>query len=178
MRKQESAMNKDFRFELKSLTAEGTFEGLAAVYGNVDLGGDVIEAGAFQKTLADKGGEVPILWQHDQREPIGLGKLTDSSQGLIVRGELALESPVAQKAYGLLKRGVLKGLSIGYDSVKDKMVGGVRRIAEMKLWEVSLVTFGMNPLAQVLGVKNLEDFGGEIREFCELLAECRKGFGS
>jgi Escherichia/Staphylococcus phage prohead protease len=169
-------MQKDFRFEIKSLEADGSFTGLAAVYGNVDLGNDVIEPGAFQKTLADKGGEVPILWQHDQREPIGLGKLTDSSHGLIVKGELALESPVAQKAYGLLKRGVLKGLSIGYDDVKSKVVNGVRRIGEMKLWEVSLVTFGMNPLAQVTGVKSLEDVGGEIRAFRELLCECRKGF--
>src|SRR5947209_6087057 len=108
-------MHKDFRFELKSLTAEGTFEGLAAVYGNVDLGGDVIEPGAFQKTLVDKGGEVPILYQHDSSEPIGLGKLSDSREGLVVKGDLVLESPVAAKAYALLKKGVLKGLSIGYD---------------------------------------------------------------
>jgi HK97 family phage prohead protease len=173
MRKQEGTLQKDFKFALKQLDENGSFTGLAAVYGNVDLGNDVIEPGAFQKTLADKGGEVPILWQHDQREPIGLGKLSDSSEGLVVKGELALESPVAQKAYGLLKRGVLKGLSIGYDDVKSKVVGGVRRIAEMKLWEVSLVTFGMNPLAQVTGVKSLEGISEEIRLFRELL---RKGF--
>jgi len=71
-------VHKDFRFELKSLSDPGTFEGLAATYGDVDLGGDIIEPGAFQKTMADKGGEVPILWQHDQREPIGVGKLSDS----------------------------------------------------------------------------------------------------
>ena len=93
-----------------------------------------------------------------------------------MKAELALESPVAQKAYGLLKKGVLKGLSIGYDDVKSRIVEGVRRLSEMKLWEVSLVTFPMNPAAQVLGVKNLEDVGGEIRAFRVLLAECRKVF--
>jgi HK97 family phage prohead protease len=166
-------MQKNFRFELKSLTAEGTFEGLAAVYGNIDLGGDVIEAGAFSKSISDKGGEVPILWQHDAREPIGLGKLSDSREGLVVKGELALESPVAQKAYGLLKRGVLKGLSIGYDAVKDRMVDGVRRLSEIKLWEVSLVTFPMNPTAQVTAVKGAEDLARDIQNFRALLAECR-----
>jgi hypothetical protein len=62
--------------------------------------------------------------------------------------------------------------------VKSKVVDGVRRLSELKLWEVSLVTFGMNPLAQVTGVKNLEDVGGEIRAFRSLLAECRKDFGN
>jgi hypothetical protein len=54
----------------------------------INLGADVIEPGAFAKTLADKGGEVPILWQHDSREPIGLSKLSDSSQGLVVKRSL------------------------------------------------------------------------------------------
>jgi HK97 family phage prohead protease len=171
-------MQKNFRFELKTLTEQGSFEGLAAVYGNVDLGGDVVEPGAFSKTLIDKNGEVPILWQHDSREPIGLGKLSDSREGLVVKGELALESPVAQKAYGLLKRGVLRGLSIGYDDIKSKMVDGVRRLSELKLWEISLVTFPMNPAAQVTAVKGVEDVARDIQTFRELLTECRKGLRS
>jgi phage head maturation protease len=103
-------MQKTFKFELKDIGDAGTFVGMASVYGNKDLGGDVVEAGAFTKTLNDKNGEVPILWQHDMREPIGMGKLTDSADGLQIKGELALESPVAQKAHALLKKGVLKGL--------------------------------------------------------------------
>ena len=170
-------MHRDFKFELKSLTDAGTFEGLAAVYGNVDLGGDVIEAGAFQKTMADKGGEVPILWQHDQREPVGLGKLSDSREGLFVKGKLVLaENPVAQKAYSLLKRGVLRGLSIGYDSVKDRMVDGVRHLSEIKLWEISLVTFPMNEQATVTGVKSgVEDHLAEqLHQFRDIVVQCRK----
>jgi phage head maturation protease len=71
---------------------------------------------------------------------------------------------------------VLKGLSIGYDSVKDKVENGVRRLSELKLWEISLVTFPMNPVAQVTGVKNFEDIGEEIRTFRGVVAECRKSF--
>jgi uncharacterized protein len=167
--------NKSFRFAIKSVQEDGTFEGLAAVYSNVGLGADVIEPAAFQKTLAEKGGEVPLLWQHDTREPIGLGKLTDSSKGLVIHGELVLDSnEVAQKAYALLKRGVLRGLSIGYDEVKSRMVDGVRRISEMKLWEVLLVTFSMNPAATVTAVKRMDDVSDDIRNFREVLAECRK----
>ena len=165
-------MHKEFRFSIKSIAPDGTFEGLAATYGNVDLGGDLIEPGAFSKTLAEKNGEVPILWQHDAREPIGLGKLSDTSQGLVVHGELALESPVAQKAYGLLKRGVLKGLSIGYDTIKAQAGEGARRLSELKLWEISLVTFPMNEMAMVTGVKSI-DYGRRSASFaiCLLTAE-------
>jgi HK97 family phage prohead protease len=173
----EHYMQKDFRFALKSLEENGTFTGLAAVYNNVDLGGDTIEPGAFAKTLADRNNEVPILYQHDSREPIGLGKLSDSREGLVVKGELVLESPVAAKAYALLKRGVLKGLSIGYDSVKSRMVDNVRRLSELKLFEISLVTFPMNESALVSGVKSEEDFAREMRAFCDLLEKCRLGFG-
>src|SRR5690349_13005538 len=148
---------KDFKMELKDFGDNGTFAGFASVYGNKDLGGDVVEPGAFTKTLADKNGEVPILWQHDSREPIGMGRLTDSGDGLIIKGELALESPVAQKAYGLMKKGILKGLSIGYDTVRNEVKSGTRFLKELKLWEVSIVTFPMNELATVQTIKSIED---------------------
>ena len=164
-------MRRDFQLELKSLTGQGVFEGLAAVYGNTDLQGDVIEPGAFSKTIREKG-EVPILWQHDSAEPIGLGKLSDSAAGLVITGELALESPVAHKAYGLLKRRIVTGLSIGFDGVKSRVVDGVRRLSEVRLWEVSLVTFGANPQAQVTAVKS----GDSIAQFRAILSECRRSF--
>ena len=167
---------KDFRFELKSLSDAGSFEGLVAVYNNVDLGGDVIEPNAFAKTLTDRGNEIPILWQHDPREPIGLGKLNDTSQGLLVQGQLVLESPVAAKSYALMKAKVLRGLSIGYDSMKDRMVDGIRHLLEIKLYECSLCTFPMNPAAQITGVKSVEDFSAELRDFRELLFACHKSF--
>jgi HK97 family phage prohead protease len=162
-------MRRDFELTLKSLTGQGVFEGLAAVYGNTDLQGDVIEPGAFSKTIREKG-EVPILWQHDASDPIGLGKLSDSAAGLVVTGTLAIESPTAQKAYGLLKRGIVKGLSIGFDEVKAKMVNGVRRLSEVRLWEVSIVTFAANSQALVTDVKS----GDSIAQFRTILAECRR----
>src|SRR5689334_2509960 len=88
---------KDFRLSLiKAVGDDGSFQGMAACYGNTDLGGDVIEPGAFTKTLGDSDTR-PILWQHDPSEPIGVGKFTDSPKGLIVDGQLVLESEVARK---------------------------------------------------------------------------------
>lgn len=161
-------MNKTFKLEIKEFGAPGSFTGMASVYGNKDLGGDVVEPGAFAKSISDKGGEVPILWQHDPSEPIGLGKLTDTSNGLQIQGELAIDSSsTAQKAYGLLKRGILKGLSIGYDTVRSDVKDTTRYLKELKLWEVSIVTFPMNEMASITGVKAVEDARLTLAEFVE-----------
>ena len=170
-------MRKDFRFQIKSLNEQGQFSGLASVYGNVDLGGDVVVPGAFQKTLADRGGEVPILFAHDTRQPVGLGKLKDTASGLLIEGQLILDVPKAREAYSLLKARVLKGLSIGYDTVKSDIKEGVRYLRELKLFEMSLVTVPMNEQALVTSVK-AEDrqLDWQIRKFRELLQECRESF--
>ncbi|HWR36379.1 MAG TPA: HK97 family phage prohead protease [Clostridia bacterium] len=154
-----SRSTKDFKFYMKAVDDRGTFEGVAAVYGNVDLGGDVIESGAFTRTIKNNGGEVPILWQHDSHEPIGMGRLEDSKEGLLIHGDLVMESDVAKKAHGLMKAKVLKGLSIGYDTIVSEYdkANDIRKLKELKLWEVSLVTFPMNPKAQVTGVKGSID---------------------
>ena len=142
-----------FAFELKHAADAGTFTGLASVYGNKDLGGDVVERGAFTKTLQERGTDVPILWQHDQRNPIGLGTLTDGYDGLTIKGRLDLNTDEGTRAYSGLRAGYLKGLSIGYDVVKQKYDRDARRLTELKLYEVSIVTFPMNESAQIQSVK-------------------------
>jgi HK97 family phage prohead protease len=160
----------DFKFYAKDVKDNGTFEGLAAVYGNLDHGGDIIEPGAFTRTLKSSNGKVPILWQHDAKEPIGAGYLSDSSKGLQVRGELVMESDVARKAHGLMKAQVLNGLSIGYSTVKSEYdkKRDARLLKEVKLFEVSLVTFPMNPLALVGSVKaQIESVASSVKALCE-----------
>jgi hypothetical protein len=165
------------KLQIKSITEQGQFQGLASVYGNVDLGGDVVMPGAFSKTLADRGGEVPVLFAHDMRQPVGLGKLHDTAAGLQIDGELVLSVGKAKEAYDLLKAKVLRGLSIGYDAVKSDVVNGARRLLEVKLFEVSLVTVPMNELATVSAVKaNEVDLTPQIQQFRELLATARKAW--
>jgi HK97 family phage prohead protease len=159
-------VTKDFSFRLKAIKDDGTFEGLAAVYGNEDLGGDIIEPGAFTKTIKEKKGVVPVLWQHDSREPIGRGDLTDSKDGLQIVGTLVMESDVAKKAHALMKAEVLQGLSIGYDTVVSEYdrENDIRRLKELKLWEVSVVTFPMNPKATITTVKAADDLIEEVNK--------------
>lgn len=147
--------NLAFRFEMKSLQEDGTFEGMLSVFNVVDLGGDLIEPGAFTKTIEENAGAVPMLWQHDTTQPIGTLQLKETAEGLAVKGKLILTVQRAREAYDLLKAGVIRGLSIGYKAIADKtkFVKGVRHIAEIKLYEGSVVTFPMLPIAQVTNVK-------------------------
>jgi uncharacterized protein len=164
---------KSAKFEIKSIDDAGTFTGLASVFGNVDLGGDVIEHGAFVKTISDKP-QVPILLGHDPNQIIGIGNLKETTQGLEIAGKLVLDSnPPAQRAYSLMKAGALKGLSIGFDVVRHAMQGSVRQLKELKLYEVSLTPFPMNEAAQVVTVKAV-DHSGELRAIGELRQMIRK----
>jgi HK97 family phage prohead protease len=148
---------KKFKFEIKEWQEDGTFYGVASMYGNVDYGGDVVERGAFTKTINEKK-TIPILWQHKQDIPIGVGELEDTDRGLMIRGKLNLEVLKAKEAYSLIKQGAIKGLSIGYDVVKDKWDKGIRYLKELRLWEVSVVTFPMNSEAVINSVKSVVSF--------------------
>ena len=146
----------------------GTFEGYGSVFGNKDLGNDVIERGAFLKSLKRrKPQNVKLLYQHKSDMPIGVfDEIREDEHGLVVKGRLALKTQAGAEAYELLKMGALDGLSIGF-RVNPKEVsydkrGNKRIIKEVDLMEVSLVTFPMNPQATVRSVKG-EDIS--IREW-------------
>ena len=104
--------------EVKEVGADGTFQGVASVYGVEDLGGDVIEKGAFKKTLAENP-VVPVLWQHDSHEVIGQGELKEWQGKIIISGQLDLDDPTAAKAHRKLKSKLIKGLSIGFQAIKS-----------------------------------------------------------
>lgn len=149
--------------EVKEVAADGTFQGVASIYGVEDLGGDIIEKGAFKKTISENP-VVPILWQHDSHEVIGQGEVKEWQGKILIAGQLDMDDPTAVKAYRKMKAKLIKGLSIGFQAIKatftEVVVEGVtkyvRTIQELKLWEVSVVTFPMQPQAQVLRVKSAE----------------------
>jgi HK97 family phage prohead protease len=159
---------QQLRMLVKSLSEDGTFDGILSPYGNVDEGGDCVDPGAFTKTLQENGSSVPMLWQHKTDCPIGELTLADRPDGLYCTGKLLLDIPEAQKAYSLLKAGIVKGLSIGYESIKAQVVGGVRHLKEIRLYEGSVVTFPMNTLATVTSVKALEEKGDFTDELLDI----------
>jgi HK97 family phage prohead protease len=162
------ATKQRMRMEIKEISDTGSFEGRASVYNVVDLGKDLVEPGAFTKTIQEHGSQVPMLWQHKTDVPIGKLTLVDGPDALHVKGQLLMDLPEAQKAYLLIKSGIVKSLSIGYDTVKDAVESGVRHLKELRLWECSIVTFGMCEQALITSVKargeTKDDFNTELAE--------------
>ena len=164
------AQKSRLKLEIKEITAEGSFEGLLSAYGNVDGGGDVVEPGAYKKTLKEQGQTRPLLWQHKTDVPIGQLTLEDRADGLWCKGQLLMELQTAKDAYLLMKARIVKGLSIGFESVKDSVTAGVRHLNEIKLYEGSVVTFPMNDFALITSVQQLKagekpaDFNAELAE--------------
>jgi HK97 family phage prohead protease len=145
----------DCGFSIKQAGDDGHIEGLGAVFGNVDLGFDRIERGAFRDTLRKIKGGVPMLWQHFSDQPIGLWDgLTETRTGLAVEGDINLDVQQGREARSLVKQGAVKGLSIGYIPKDFEFEDEVRVLKRVDLVEVSLATFPMNPEARVSGVKH------------------------
>lgn len=153
----------------KSNLEEREFAGMASVFGSLVDGAfqpTIIEEGAFSKTLLERNGKIPILWQHDTREPIGIPvELTENAAGLYIKGKIS-KTDIGDKAVTLLRDGALRGLSIGFDPIKwsmekeretDREWDAIRHITELRLWEVSLVTFGADPLATVTEVRSIQE---------------------
>lgn len=152
-----------FVLDLKATNDDGSVEGYGSVFGVRDSYDDVIAAGAFQASLAahKKAGTMPaMLWQHDSDKPIGVWtEMVEDSKGLLIKGQLALETTLGKEAHALLKMGALNGLSIGFVSKQwsyDRETD-VRTLTEIDLWEVSLVTFPANGAARVTNVKSVDE---------------------
>lgn len=137
---------------------QGIFSGYGSVFGNVDDGGDIVEPGAFTKTIAEGFERVKILALHnDSLLPIGRPlEVREDSKGLYIKAKIS-DTAMGRDVKVLLKDGVLNELSIGYDPIVfDYDETGIRHLREVKLWEVSVVTWAMNPEATVIGYKAAE----------------------
>jgi hypothetical protein len=144
-------------FQVKALAADGTFEGYASVFNNVDSHRDRVHPGAFKTSIKAREKPVQLLWQHQWQSPIGtITSLFEDAHGLYVKGTLLLDVAQAKEAYSLMKAGVVRGLSIGYSVKRSRRNAdtGVRELLDLNLWEISLVTQPANEAAQVTVVKS------------------------
>jgi uncharacterized protein len=177
--------HKNVPFKVKATNDDGTFSGYASVFGNVDSYNEVVAPGAFAASLATwraAGDPMPVLWQHQAGQPIGGSDvLTEDEHGLATDGYLLLDAiPQARMAQALMKKRIVKGLSIGYyvnSSTYDEQTG-VRTLNDLDLVEYSVVTFPANNLAQIDSVKSMLSQGKlpTFKEFENFL--CEAGFSN
>lgn len=154
-------LHKNFAFKADSVADDGTFTGYGSVFGNVDSYGEIVMPGAFSKSLKDirDGGDpLPMLWNHNPNEPIGgYTALEEDARGLKVSGFIMVDEVArAREIHALMKRRVIKGLSIGYyvdEDSKDAKTGS-RLLHKLDLREISPVTFPANVEAEIESVKS------------------------
>ncbi len=147
----------DFPLDVKAIDADGAIEGIASGYGNLDHGNDIVLPGAITKSIEGRA-SLPMLMFHDQKRPVGVWReFNETPEGLHVKGRFAMSSTAGRDAHAMTKDGALAGLSIGYRTLRDKIVGKARHIAEAALHEISLVTIPMNGKALITSVKGIED---------------------
>lgn len=168
----------------------GFFEGYGAVFGNIDRGGDIIDPGAFKKSLDHMNtigvDAVPMYYNHDRAGgSIGVWtEVCEDNKGLSVKGKLiGLDTEFGKMNLARLKEGAIRGLSIGYrvppggskyDEVKGKRC---RRLKQIDLSEVSLVDDPMNPMAKVNFQKSMFIDAQEIKTVRQFESFLRENLG-
>ena len=136
-----------------AIGADGTFAGYASLFGVRDTCGDIVAPGAFVASLRRRrAASVKMLWQHRADEPIGVwNEIVEDARGLKVRGRLDLSVGRAREALSLIRAGALDGLSIGFRTLRaaSDPKTGARRLLEIDLIEISIVTFPALPQARI-----------------------------
>ena len=165
---------REFQAQFKTLDDTdpiGSFEGIAAVFSNVDRQNDTILPGAFARTLDTFVKSGFLANAHDWSEPVGtISEACEVSEGLFVRGQFH-STPKAQLLRKVIRERLERGkdvaMSIGFQITDDEFdqEKSVRMLKEIELFEVSVVSVPANPLARLASVKQIEP--GETEEVIE-----------
>jgi len=152
-------------YEIKDADEKtGIVTGYASIFGNIDSDKEIVVAGAFAKTLAERGVEsakprIKHLWQHDSWQPIAIPKvLKEDEKGLYFESVFGKDSFSQDKLQQHIDK-IITELSIGYNVIKHEDVNDgdgnfeYRKLLELKLWEYSSVTWGANSLTEVISAK-------------------------
>lgn len=129
---------------LKAASEEMTFTGWASTP-DQDRQGDVVEPAGAEFELP-----VPLLWQHDHRQPVGAVKQAHvSAAGIRVTGKLTAGVALAAEAWALLKDGAL-ALSVGFRPLaSEPLPGGGLRFVRWSWHELSLVSVPANAASRI-----------------------------
>lgn len=142
----------------------GGFYGYLAVWGNVDLGGEVMVKGCFAKSLADEPDRKwPLMVRHvayggDVTEMVGYFTAKEDDFGLAIDATY-LQTDLAQETRAKTDQELARGLSVGYREItvtEGKEDGElVRYIEEAALLEGTVTLIPMNEKAVITAVKSL-----------------------
>ncbi len=149
---------------------KGVVTGYFASFGNVDADGDVIEPGAFSKTIMESGPNsaqprIKHLMNHNASQPLGkINSLSEDAKGLNYESQVGSHT-LGQDFIKMVDSGLITEHSIGYQTMKRNQLqdyegfmknpsGGWYSLTELKLWEgSSLTSWGANMNTPLTGMK-------------------------
>jgi len=153
----------------------GIVKGYGSVFGNVDSDGDIINRGAYKKTIEENGNRVKYLYQHDMDKPLGkIVNLGEDDKGLYFEAEIP-KTTLGKDVIELMKAGVITENSVGILPIQKDNSGEYRQINEVKLYEISAVTLAANDQAILLDVKGNYDSEKVLKRYDNLVKVIRKG---
>jgi len=164
--------------ELKDIDEKlGIVSGYGSIFGNLDADNDIIQKGAYTRTIKNNGNRVKYLYQHDISKPIGkMRELFEDEKGLGFVAEIP-KTTFGKEVLELMKYNVIEENSVGILPIKKEFNDdGVRMIEEVKLFEISAVTLASNDQAKIMEVKGkLENADYLQKRFDNLIKLIRKG---
>lgn len=178
---------KQLPFYVQKIDSDlGVVDAIVAVMGNIDHQGDIIDPGAFTKTIKERGSKIRILDNHNTgstRDVVGiplffnelsrnglpqelLQEYPEATGGLFASIQFLMDTTEGGGVFKRIKAKAISEYSIGYDAldtmrdiVKDKSGNetNVRRLKTIRLWEISPVIFAANDATLTVGAKATND---------------------
>lgn len=170
-------------FEIKAVnfndqTKEMIIEGYAASFNTSDekqmtwhpelrdyvIASDVISKGAFAKTLNENKKRIAFCQNHDMYNPKGkIVSLEEDEIGLKFTIRISDAEPELKTK---IREQIFEEFSIGFQTINavwEKQDDGtyLRKLTELKLWEISIVTIARNENARITDIKSMQ-FADEI----------------
>ena len=170
-------LTKELNEGFKDLdTTQGIVTGYFAMFGNKDLDGDIIEPGAFSKTIQERGpkgkGLIKYLLDHDKNKAVAvINELYEDGKGLYYEAKVGSHM-VGKDFLEMVKSGIINQHSFGFSVPKDKSYFDQSRkaniIKEVMMYEGSAIQFlGDNPETTHIGLKSFEDYLKSLEKFIQ-----------
>ena len=143
---------------------QGVVSGYFAMFGNKDLDGDIIERGAFTKTIQERGpkgkGLIKMLLDHDRTKAVAkITVLEEDSKGLRYEAKIGSHN-LGVDFMKMVESGLINQHSFGFVTIKEMYDSQMKanRIKEVMMHEGSAIQFlGANPETTFIDLKSFED---------------------
>lgn len=175
---------KIYKSEIKANSDDMSFEGYASIFGNRDSWDDVMVQGAFKKTIVENRKRIKVLAMHDFYSVIGIPtELEEDSKGLRFKAKIS-ETVLGKDIFTLIKDKAITEMSIGYNALKwevdrdeNSKNYGIRYLKEVRLWEISPVTWGANDKARIKGLNIFSEYDKLEKRLLDLESLLKDGAG-